>query len=103
MTFSDWIPLISVSISFISVIFVVRNSKRNDIADIERRASENAVINTKLDNIQTNVSGLSIKTDLTDNNVGKLTERMVAVEESTKSAHRRIDGVEERVGKFENS
>lgn len=99
MTFSDWIPVISVFISFISVIFVVRNSKRNDIADIERRASENAVINTKLDNIQTNVSGLSIKTDLTDNNVGKLTERMVAVEESTKSAHRRIDGVEERIGK----
>lgn len=100
MAFSEIISLVSVLIAFVSVLCTVRNSKRNDVQDIERRASENAIINTKLDNIQTNVSGLSAKTDLTDNNVGKLTERMVAVEESAKSAHKRIDGVEERIGKI---
>lgn len=99
MAFSDITALVSVLIAFASVLLTVRNSKRNDVQDIARRASENAIINTKLDNIQTTVSGLSVKQDLTDNNVVKLTERMVAVEESTKSAHRRIDGVEERIGK----
>lgn len=97
MAFSEIIALVSVLIAFVSVLFTVRNSKRNDVQDIERRASENATINTKLDNIQANVIDMKVEISSTNNDVSKLTERVVAVEESAKSAHKRIDSVEERI------
>lgn len=94
MTFDNIVTLVSVSIALISVIFAIKNSKRNDVKDIEKRASENAIINVKLDTIQNNITDIKYDVSATKQDVSKLSERMIKVEESTKSAHKRLDEYE---------
>lgn len=91
--------LIAVLISIISVsgalFFGLRNNKRADVTEIERKATETATINVKLDQIGTDVR--DIKYDITGlkKDVQGLNERMIIVEQSTKSAHHRLDDLAE--------
>lgn len=100
-----------VSVAF-SIFFGLKNNKRSDtkeveertkerITEIEERTKENAIINVKLDNI--NSSNLEIKDRL--NSVAKQIQehgdRLIKVEESTKSAHHRINSLEERFNERE--
>lgn len=94
MTFDKIVTLVSVLIALVSVIFAIKNSKRNDVKDIEKRASENAIINVKLDTIQNNITDIKYDVSATKQDVSKLSERMIKVEESTKSAHKRLDEYE---------
>lgn len=94
ITFDGVTTLISVCIALVSVIFAIRNSKRNDVNDIEKRATENATINVKLDTIQTTMTDVRYDITATKNEVQKLAERMATVEQSTKSAHHRLDTLE---------
>lgn len=117
MNTSIIISLIGVIISAISVCAVIyfnsKNSKHTDtkdtqeqmrerIEEIKERTKENAVINAKLDNINSSnmqinerVSSLMEKVDVHGN-------RITIVEESCKSAHHRIDGLEQRMNKEDN-
>ena len=91
--------LIAVLISIISVsgalFFGLRNNKRADVTEIERKATETATTNVKLDQIGTDVR--DIKYDITGlkKDVQGLNERMIIVEQSTKSAHHRLDDLAE--------
>lgn len=91
---------ITILVSIVSVAFAVyfglKNIKRNDTSDVERKAAETATINVKLDQIGRDVQDIKYDITLTKKEVQKLTERVVAVEESTKSAHKRIDDYEEK-------
>lgn len=90
-----WLPIL---ISGISVAFAIysglKSGRRADIHDLEQRAADNARINYKLDEI----AGLTkeIRADISSvkEDVKGLSERMIRVEESTKSAHHRIDTLE---------
>ena len=93
---------IAVIISLISVAYAIysghRNGRRTDIKDIEERAKTDAKIQIKLDLIaqtvqETNDEVKSIKTEMQ-----KHSERLIVLEQSTKSAHHRIDGIERRLG-----
>lgn len=86
-----------VSVAF-SIYFGLKNKNRNDTADTERKAAETAVINVKLDQIGGDVRDIKYDMSAVKKDVQNLTERMVVVEQSTKSAHHRIDGLEEREG-----
>lgn len=98
---------IAVLISIVSVCFAIysglRGNKRADTHDAEIKAAEQATINIKLDQIGGDVR--DIKYDMTDikKEVQSLTERMVAVEKSTSSAHKRLDFMEgkEREERYE--
>ena len=89
---------VALLLSFISVSFAVysglKNLKKADASEIERRASEQAKVNVKLDNIATDCR--EIKSDMSSvkKDVQELSERLVVVEQSVKSAHHRIDTVE---------
>lgn len=88
--------LISIISLSASIYFGLKNSKRGDKADIETKAIESATINVKLDNIGSDVKDIkyditAVKTDVKD-----LTGRMIIVEQSTKSAHHRLDGLDEK-------
>ena len=63
-----------VSVAF-SIFFGLKNNKRSDTKDIEERVKQNTKINMKLDNIS------SLSEDI----------------KSVKSAHRRIDTLENRM------
>ena len=86
----------------ISVVFAVyfglKNTKRSDTSDIERKAAETATINVKLDQIGRDVKDIKDDITVTKKDVQSLTERVITLEQSTKSAHHRIDGLEGKEG-----
>lgn len=94
MTIEIALLLSVVSVAF-SIYFGLKNKKRNDTADTERKATETAVINVKLDQIGGDVRDIKYDMSTVKKDVQNLTERVVAVEQSTKQAHHRIDDLAE--------
>lgn len=88
---------VALLISIISVAFSVwgsiRGNKRADTSDIEKRATEQATLIAKLDNIAGDVKDIKTEVSTVKRDVQILTERVVLVENSTKSAHRRLDEI----------
>lgn len=91
---------LTVLISIVSVsaalYFGLKSSRRNDTKDIEDRAANNAKINTKLDNISNTVNDIKYDISATRKQVEEIDKRLVIAEQSTKSAHRRIDRLDGR-------
>ncbi|PJH64069.1 hypothetical protein, partial [Salmonella enterica] len=61
--------------------------------DIEKDATKNAVIETKLDGISNGVDNIRVDLRANERQIGALGERVTRNEESTKQAHKRIDGI----------
>ncbi len=91
---------ISLLLSGISVAFAIffgissksRNERKDTEQETEDRASTHTLLMTKLENIADDVK--DIKRDYRETNieVQNLRERVVAVEQSLKSYHKRLDG-----------
>lgn len=85
-------------ITILSLVFSVymglKNLKRADTGYAETKAVETATINVKLDRIGTDVSDIKNDVKNTNANLHGLEIRVAKCEESTKSAHHRIDGLE---------
>lgn len=84
--------------SLIGVCCTVITLSRNKNKDLQSSTRESAKMEAKLDYIGQGVNSLQIKferfeSDLT-NKVDKMNERLIRAEESTKSAHHRIDTIE---------
>lgn len=86
------------SLSF-SVYKGLKDSKRTDEMDVEKRAAEISQINTKLDFINTTTQESKERLFSLVEKVDEHGERITKVEESCKSAHHRIDTLEKRVNK----
>jgi hypothetical protein len=72
----------------------LRTAKRDDNQDTKDEASNSTRVEIKLDYA---ISGINeIKSDIRDTkkDVGCLADRVTRVEESTKSAHHRLDNIE---------
>jgi outer membrane murein-binding lipoprotein Lpp len=86
---------ITVLVSIVSVAFAIyfglKSNRRSDVKEIEERAANNAKVNMKLDIISNNVTDIKSDMSATRTEVKELSERVVAVEQSTKSAHHRLD------------
>ncbi|HJA66415.1 MAG TPA: hypothetical protein H9955_08890 [Candidatus Mediterraneibacter cottocaccae] len=74
-----------------SVYYSNKNSKKQDMDEAVKRAEENAKISTKLDNIASDVRDTARSVDKLREEIAEHGNRIVAVEQSTKSAHHRID------------
>lgn len=89
---------VSIMISVVSVAFAlyagISNLKRNKAADDKNDATQMTTVIVKLESIGDGVS--EIKNDMRNirADVQNLHERVVAVEASTNSLHKRIDRVE---------
>lgn len=94
----DTTTLITITISIVSVsaaiYFGLKSSRRNDTKDIEARATNNAVINVKLDNIANTVNDIKYDISALKKQVADIDKRLVMVEASAKSAHHRLDTME---------
>lgn len=86
---------ITILVSVISVAFAIyfglKSNRRSDVKEIEERAANNAKVNMKLDTISVAVNDIKYDITATRNEVKDLRERVVSVEQSTKSAHHRLD------------
>ncbi|WP_455438010.1 hypothetical protein [Hungatella hathewayi] len=91
---------IPIAISIVAAIFsiysVIKSAKRSDASEVEKKAVESATINVKLDQIGADVRDIKYDITAVKKDVQGLTERMIIVEQSTKSAHKRLDSMEER-------
>ena len=94
------ISSVALIVTIISVCFAIyfgcKSAKRNDNSDVENKAIERATINVKLDQIGGDVRDIKYDVTGVKKDLQTLSERVVKVEESTKQAHHRIDGIEER-------
>lgn len=79
-----------VSVAF-AIYFGLKSNHRSDVQDIEDRAANNAKVNMKLDIISSAVNDIKYDISATKKEVKDLTERVVSVEQSAKSAHHRLD------------
>lgn len=98
MTIEVTVLISAVSVAF-AIFFGLKSNRRNDVKEIEEKAMRDATIITKLDSISVDVKG--IKDDMSNINkkVDEIDKRVVIVEQSTKSAHKRLDGI---IGKRED-
>ena len=83
----------------VTLVINVKGSKRTSIHEIEERVKDSTKINTKLDDmlgisreIKDDVN--SVKKEMQSHN-----DRIIKVEESLKSVHKRVDGIEIRLNK----
>lgn len=60
------------------------------------QATQNAEMRVKLDNIATGVSSIQVDVKAQAQQMNSMNERLVRVEESSKSAHNRINAIEEK-------
>ena len=75
----------------------LKSDKRTDAKDIEERVKENTRINMKLDAISNNTTEIKNEVSEMRKEINSHDGRIVKVEESAKSAHHRLDGLEERL------
>ena len=89
--------IISVLSLGFSVFMGLKNNKRTDAKDIEERVKENTRINMKLDAISNNTTEIKNEISEMRKEINSHDSRIVKVEESVKSFHHRLDGIEERL------
>lgn len=97
----QWIVfLVGVATLIFSIVWNARGDKRATTHDFEERVKNDTRINMKLDDI----SGMSreIKEDVSSmrRDIQSHNERLIKLEESIKSAHKRVDSLESRLNKL---
>ena len=93
------VTLISVASVCFSIYFGLKNNKRADHSDVEARAREQATVNAKLDVIGSDCHEIKYDVGTVKRDVAALSERLVIVEQSVKSAHHRIDELNHKCSK----
>lgn len=72
--------------------------QRNKSNSIRADTREEADTRAKLDYISRGVDDIRVDIKTQDRKINDMNERLIRAEESTKSAHKRIDGLEEERG-----
>ena len=96
MTVELSLLLSGISVAF-AIFFGISSKSRNDRKDTEQetenRAATHTLLMTKLENIADDVKDIKRDYRETNEEVQNLRERVVAVEQSLKSYHKRLDGI----------
>ena len=87
----------------ISVLSLGFSVFMGDAKDIEERVKENTRINMKLDAISNNTTDIKNEVSEMRREINSHDGRIVKVEESVKSAHHRLDGLEERLNEHKEA
>ena len=90
--FSQFLTTISVCAA---VYFAVRGDSRASNDEVSKKAEENAIALQKLDSISADTQEIRKEISDVKVKVNDLSERVVIVEQSTKSAHHRLDRYED--------
>lgn len=96
---------ITVLISAVSVAFAIffglKNNKRADTKEIEERTRDRAELNLKLDFISKQTNEIKEQISSLVKEVQNHGEKIAELQQSTKSAHHRIDTIEQRLNEKE--
>ena len=87
------ISIIAVTCSIVSTVL---NIKRNNAADSKKEAETMTTVIVKLESISNGVQEIKNEIRNIKADVQELRDRMIVVEQSTKSAHHRLDEFDEQ-------
>lgn len=85
---------ITILIAIVTFILGILAHWQRGKSEAEEKAKEKAELSTKLDHIDVGVQDIRVQVRHTDNRLNQINERVIKVEESTKSAHKRLDKLE---------
>lgn len=86
-----WIPIaLSCVMAIIAIITLAKGNKK----DIEKEAEARADMNADLKYIRSSVDDIRVENRVIQKDVGDLKVKMVEIEQSTKSAHKRLDDMQ---------
>ena len=89
--------LISILSLAFSIFFGLKSSKHTDTKDIEERVKDNTRINMKLDAIAGTTQEIKSEISTMREEINSHNDKIIKLEQSLKSAHRRLDTLEERM------
>ena len=97
----ELITLISIIIGIVGglcgIYFGVKNLRRSDKTDDNAEGKKDGVILTEIGYIKSGVDDIKRKQETQDRQHIEVVTRLTAVEESSKQAHHRIDGLEDKI------
>ena len=85
------VEVIAILSPLAALIFGYATFARNRKHDDKHEATQTATILTKLENISDNIKDIKYEITNVKQNVSEMSERLVLVEASAQSAHKRID------------
>lgn len=92
------LSFVSVGFGVLSTVFSINRTNRRDTQETaEEKAATNTMLITKLENIADDVKDIKRDYRETREEVQNLRDRVVVVEQSLKSYHKRLDGERTKV------
>lgn len=96
MTIEVAVLISGVSVAF-GIYFGMATKKRNDTDDVKKDATAMTTIIVKLENISDGITEIKKDMNNVKSDVAADRERIIRVEESSKQAHKRLDGIEKHL------
>ena len=87
----DTPTVISLVIAFCALLFTGLNYKRSQNQDTTASATERATMTADVRYIRTSIDEIKLENRAIQKDVGELKTKVVEIEASTKSAHKRLD------------
>lgn len=101
MSIDQIIPWIISCVSIgVAVYFGTRTQRRADEAEVEKESTVTATMMVKLETIASDVKEIKQDNKATQSEMKDFRERLVLTEQSVKSLHKRLDGVEGRMNEL---
>ena len=83
--------IVAICVPLIALIFTALTFKRNADKDTGATAAERATMNANISYIRTSIDEIKLDNKSIQKDVGEISKKLVEVEASAKSAHKRID------------
>lgn len=90
--------LAGIIFGFLQVCQRERDYKRLAAHDVKIESADSATLKSDVDYIKRRVDDVLLEQRDTNKSLSELSERVTRVEESAKQAHKRLDGLENRIG-----
>lgn len=84
---------LAIFVPLIALMFTVMSFSRNKHHDTSAEATERANLAADVKYIRSGIDDMKVENRKTREDVSELTKKVVVIEESAKSAHRRIDEI----------
>lgn len=84
---------ISVIVVFLGVVIAYLTFKRAGVKDLIQKTKENTIVTTKLDSITQGVNNIQADMKCQNVKIDSFGDRLIRVEDSVKSSHKRIDDI----------
>lgn len=83
--------VVAIAVPLLALMFTALSFKRNHDSDTGATAAERATMNANISYIRTSIDEIKLDNKSIQKDVSELTKKVVEVEASAKSAHKRLD------------